>query len=59
MRALTKPNCKAWLKNPRALSDLNLYFQSKVKMPRMRMGEQQEIETVINEEAFVCSIPEE
>jgi CRISPR-associated protein Cas1 len=30
---------------------LNRYFQSKVEIPRVRMGEQQEIETLINEEA--------
>ncbi len=35
------------------VSDLNLFFQSKVKMPRMRMGEQQEIETLISEEALL------
>jgi hypothetical protein len=34
------------------VSDLNQYFQSKVKVPRVRMGERQEIETLINEEAF-------
>ena len=32
---------------------LNLYFQNKVQIPRIRMGEQQEIETSINEEAFL------
>jgi hypothetical protein len=31
---------------------LNQHFQSKVRMPRVRMGEQQETETLINEEAF-------
>jgi len=32
---------------------LNLFFQSKVRLPRVRMGEQQEIETLINEEAYL------
>lgn len=32
---------------------LNLYFQSKVKVPRIRIGKQQEIETLINEEALL------
>jgi hypothetical protein len=31
----------------------NRYFQSEIKMPRVRMGEQQEIETLINEEALL------
>jgi CRISPR/Cas system-associated endonuclease Cas1 len=35
------------------VSDLNQYFQNKVKMPRMRMGDQQEIETLIFEEALL------
>jgi CRISPR-associated protein Cas1 len=34
---------------------LNQYFQSKVRMPRVRMGEQQEIETLINEEALLLA----
>jgi len=34
---------------------LNEYFQSKVRIPRVRMGEQQEIETLINEEAFLLA----
>jgi len=34
---------------------LNQYFQSKVKIPRMRMGNQQEIETLINEEALLLA----
>jgi CRISPR-associated protein Cas1 len=32
---------------------LNQYFQSKIRIPRVRMGEQQEIETLINEEALL------
>jgi CRISPR-associated protein Cas1 len=32
---------------------LNQYFQSKVEIPRIRMGDQQEIETLINEEALL------
>jgi hypothetical protein len=35
------------------VSDLNLFFQTKVKMPRTRMGSQQEIETLISEEALL------
>lgn len=31
---------------------LNQYFQSKVEIPRIKMGDQQEVETLINEEAF-------
>jgi hypothetical protein len=30
---------------------LNEYFQTKVEIPRIKMGERQEIETLINEEA--------
>ncbi len=32
---------------------LNQYFQTKIGMPRVRMGERQEIETLINEEALL------
>ena len=32
---------------------VNLYFQSKVQIPSYRRGKTQEIETLINEEAFV------
>jgi CRISPR-associated protein Cas1 len=35
---------------------LNQYFQSKVKIPRIRMGERQEIETLINEEALMFAM---
>jgi CRISPR/Cas system-associated endonuclease Cas1 len=35
------------------VKNLNQYFQSKVKIPRIRMGGRQEIETLINEEAFL------
>ena len=35
---------------------LNQYFKSKVRMPRVRMGEQQEIETLINEEASLLAM---
>jgi CRISPR-associated protein Cas1 len=37
------------------VSDLNLYFQSKVRLPRVRMGEQQEIETLVSEEALLLA----
>ena len=32
---------------------LNRYFENKIDLPRMRVGEQQEIETLINEEALL------
>lgn len=35
---------------------LNQYFQSKINIPRVRMGEQQEIETLINEEALLLAM---
>ena len=35
---------------------LNLFFQSKMRIPRVRMGEQQEIETLINEEASLFAM---
>jgi CRISPR-associated protein Cas1 len=35
---------------------LNQHFQSKIRMPRVRMGEQQEIETLINEEALLLAM---
>jgi CRISPR-associated protein Cas1 len=35
------------------VKSLNQYFQSKVNIPRIRMGEQQEIETLINEESLL------
>jgi hypothetical protein len=33
--------------------DLNDYFQSKVNIPRIRIGDKQEIETLINEETLL------
>jgi hypothetical protein len=38
------------------VSALNQFFQSKIRMPRVRMGEQQEIETLINEEAMLLGM---
>ena len=35
------------------LKSLNAHFLSKVEIPRIRKGEHQEIETLINEEAFL------
>ena len=32
---------------------LNEYFESKVEIPRIRLGKQQKIETLINEEALL------
>jgi CRISPR/Cas system-associated endonuclease Cas1 len=35
------------------ISELNRYFETRVEIPRIRRGEHQEIETLINEEAFM------
>jgi len=35
------------------MKSLNKYFQRKVDVSRVRMGKQQEIETLINEEALL------
>jgi 23S rRNA pseudoU1915 N3-methylase RlmH len=35
------------------LKRLNAYFKSSVEVPRMRRGKRQELETLINEEAFL------
>jgi len=35
---------------------LNQYFQSKVRIPRIRMGKEQEIETLISEEALLFAM---
>jgi hypothetical protein len=35
------------------MKSLNRYFQNKVDVSRVRMGKQQEIETLINEEAML------
>jgi CRISPR-associated protein Cas1 len=35
---------------------LNQYFESKVEIPRIRMGDQQEIETLVNEEALLLAM---
>jgi CRISPR-associated endonuclease Cas1 len=40
-------------KTPNFVKTLNQYFQSKVRIPRVRMGGQQEIETLISEEALL------
>ena len=34
---------------------LNVYFRSKVEVPRIRVGKRQEIETLINEEALLLA----
>ena len=39
------------LKTYDSVNRLNEYFQRKVKVPRIRMGDKQELETLINEEA--------
>lgn len=35
------------------VKELNQFFQNKVTVPKVRTGMQQEIETLINEEAFL------
>jgi len=40
-------------KNRDLLSRLNKYFETKVAIPRMRRGKNQEIETLISEEALL------
>jgi len=35
------------------LKKLNAFFLTKVQVPRMRIGKQQELETLINEEALL------
>ena len=40
-------------KNEEFLKKLNKLFTNKVEIPRIRVGERQEIETLINEEAFL------
>lgn len=40
-------------KNRDFVSRLNRYFETRVNIPRMKRGEHQEIETLINEEAFL------
>jgi CRISPR/Cas system-associated endonuclease Cas1 len=42
-------------KNRDLLNRLNEFFERKVAVPRMRRGTHQEIETLIAEEAFLCS----
>jgi len=39
----------------RLMKKLREYFQSKVKIPRIRRGKKQEIETLINEEAYLIA----
>ena len=38
------------------MRSLNEYFKSKVEIPRIRMGESQEIETLINEEGLLFAM---
>jgi hypothetical protein len=35
---------------------LDQYFQSKVERPRIRVGDRQEIETLVNEEALLFAM---
>jgi ribosomal protein L28 len=43
-------------KTRRMIDRLNVYFQTRVSTPRIRMDQKQEIETVINEEAMLLSM---
>ena len=38
------------------IKSLNEYFQTKVEIPRIRVGKRQEIETLINEEAMLLGM---
>ena len=38
------------------IKSLNEYFQTKVEVPRIRVGKKQEIETLINEEAMLLGM---
>jgi CRISPR/Cas system-associated endonuclease Cas1 len=38
------------------IRSLNEYFQTKVEIPRIRMGKKQEIETLIDEEALLFAM---
>jgi CRISPR/Cas system-associated endonuclease Cas1 len=38
------------------IKSLNEYFQTKVAVPRIRVGKRQEIETLINEEALLIAM---
>jgi len=40
----------------RLMKDLNEFFQSKVEVPRVRMGKNQELETLISEEALLLAM---
>jgi len=35
------------------MQKLNMYFEKKVEVPRIRVGERQTLETLINEEALL------
>ena len=41
------------LKTSDLMKKLNAYFESKVEIPRIRVGKRQTIETLINEEALL------
>jgi hypothetical protein len=38
------------------IRSLNEYFQTKIEIPRISMGKEQEIETLINEEALLLAM---
>ena len=38
------------------IKSLNDYFQTKVEIPRIRVGRKQEVETLINEEAMLLGM---
>jgi hypothetical protein len=39
------------------MKKLNLYFESKVEIPRIKHGSRQTLETLINEEALQIEVP--
>jgi len=43
------------MKTRNVMARINAYFQTKVDLPRIRMGERQEIETLISEEALLLA----
>jgi CRISPR-associated protein Cas1 len=51
-----KKGKRQYVSNPRTrelINRLNAYFETEVSIPRIRMGQKQEIETLISEEAFL------
>jgi hypothetical protein len=38
------------------MKDLNEYFKARIEIPRMRCGKNQELETLVNEEAYLFAM---